>query len=82
MHPSPITPTYNHSTGFRRPVSQSGPASRDQKGKPLCLIGDLAKDYVPFLPEALRRDIALPKGTPLDGALTLARRFRSAFRAG
>ncbi|MBN9888684.1 BadF/BadG/BcrA/BcrD ATPase family protein [Salipiger abyssi] len=47
-----------------------------QPGAAVCLTGGLGSRYRTFLPDSLRADVTAPAGTPLDGALALARRFR------
>lgn len=42
---------------------------------PLCLTGGLATQYRDDLPTEMQAQIAPPAGPPLDGALTLARKF-------
>ncbi|MEM1129604.1 MAG: BadF/BadG/BcrA/BcrD ATPase family protein [Pseudomonadota bacterium] len=42
-------------------------------GQRLCLLGGASKAYAPFLPLDMEGSIVEPLGTPLDGALDLAR---------
>ncbi|MEO0637374.1 MAG: BadF/BadG/BcrA/BcrD ATPase family protein [Pseudomonadota bacterium] len=41
----------------------------------ICLTGGVAPHYTAYLPDALRATIVEPKGTPLDGAISLAREY-------
>lgn len=42
-------------------------------GEPVCLIGGIGPHYAPFLPEEIRAALVTPEGSPLEGALRLAR---------
>jgi len=44
-------------------------------GLPVCLTGGIGPHFADYLPADLRAAIARPMGTPLDGALALARAF-------
>ncbi len=44
-----------------------------EAGEPVCLIGGIGPHYAPFLPEEVRAALVAPEGSPLDGALRLAR---------
>jgi len=44
-------------------------------GMVLCLTGGIGPIYGHYLPGALQSSLADPAGTPLDGAITLARKF-------
>ncbi|MEK6217146.1 MAG: ATPase [Boseongicola sp.] len=44
-------------------------------GMVLCLTGGIGPIYGHYLPDALQSSLAGPAGTPLDGAITLARKF-------
>ncbi|MEL7115651.1 MAG: BadF/BadG/BcrA/BcrD ATPase family protein [Pseudomonadota bacterium] len=42
-------------------------------GLPLCLTGGIGPKYAPYLPHNKQKDLVPPQGTPLDGAIQLAR---------
>ncbi|MBW0158386.1 BadF/BadG/BcrA/BcrD ATPase family protein [Sedimentimonas flavescens] len=44
-------------------------------GQAICLTGGIGPHFMQFLPAAMLADVAAPQGSPLDGALTLAREF-------
>ncbi len=44
-----------------------------QPGDPICLTGGIGPYYAPMLPDEMRRCVVDPKGSPLDGAVSLAR---------
>ena len=50
-------------------------------GEPVCVIGGLGPEYVPYLSPGLRDRIVAPSGTALDGAVHLARRMAQALAA-
>ncbi len=50
-------------------------------GEPVCVIGGLGPEYVPYLPPGLRDRIVAPAGNALDGAVHLARRMFQALAA-
>jgi len=45
------------------------------KNELICLTGGVGPEYIPHLPEAMRRCVAEAKGEPLDGAIALALEF-------
>lgn len=49
-----------------------------RRGQPLCLVGAIAQHYAHFLPLAMEASLVEPLGTPLDGAVALARELRDA----
>ncbi|MCA8881475.1 MAG: ATPase [Rhodobacteraceae bacterium] len=50
-------------------------------GEALCLIGGVAGAYRPYLPAEMVEALVAPRGTALDGALSLARRIRDGLPA-
>ncbi|WP_138466192.1 BadF/BadG/BcrA/BcrD ATPase family protein [Poseidonocella sp. HB161398] len=42
-------------------------------GDPLCLTGGIGPAFAPYLPDGLQAGLREPAGTPLDGALAIAR---------
>lgn len=46
-----------------------------QDGMALCLTGGIGAHYADFLPTTMRSALSKPKGTPIDGAITLAKAF-------
>lgn len=46
-------------------------------GRALCLTGGIGPEYAPYLPADLRGCLARAEGTPLDGAISLARELAS-----
>ncbi|WP_424970840.1 BadF/BadG/BcrA/BcrD ATPase family protein [Dinoroseobacter sp. S76] len=54
-------------------IARSLPQIGWKAGQTICLTGGIGPEFAPYLPEALRAALAAPTGTPLDGALSLAR---------
>lgn len=54
---------------------ESGVLQMDPSSSPICLTGGLAPQLAPFFSAKIRSRLADPAGSPLDGAITLARAF-------
>lgn len=53
-----------------------------QGDEPICAIGGVAPHYAKFLPQDVQNAFAQARGTPLDGALTLAHRLAERVKVG
>lgn len=54
-------------------IARSLPQIGWAPGRRICLTGGIGPEFAPYLPDAMRADLAEPAGTPLSGALSLAR---------